>query len=380
MITSVWGVLALLGGFSSLAIILSHHTKVGKTLGYVVCAQLFGFLAVNLGVLPSSSEAHSVVLSYFVPFAVVLLLFFSDIKKIVKVGAKMLIAFVGVAFLTGALAILCAKLFWIGDPESAQMYGMMTADYVGNMQTLGLMASQLNVDNWLVMAVSAAQTICFVLYSLVTFKICDLPFIKKHFVSYRNVDSGISLEETYGNYDDDAGEKTIPVSRDEIPVLFGASLLTIWIGNLLGNLTGWLPMIFYVAIAVILANFTKISKYKINDNVGVWLFNIYMVSLGTSADLKTLADLDPKILAGIALLTFGSLVLVLLFVKLVRIPVEFGVLASMAGIGGPISTPPLAKNYGWEELVMPGLLLGILGNVVGGYCGLGVYQIIMNIM
>lgn len=380
MVTSIWGVLALMGGFSSLAIILSHHTKVGKTLGYVVCAQLFGFIAVNVGLLPSTSDAHNVVMSYFVPFAVVLLLFFSDIKKIIKVGAKMLIAFVAVAVLTGALAILCAKLFWIGEPESAQMYGMMTADYVGNMQTLGLMASQLEVDSWLVMAVSASQTICFVLYSLLTFKICDIPFIKKNFVSYRNVDSGIALNETYGNYDDDAGEKAIPVTRDEIPILFGASLLTIWIGNLLGDLTGWLPMIFYVAIAVVLANFTKISKFKINDNIGVWLFNIYMVSLGTSADLKTLAGLNPKILVGVAVLTFGSLLLVLLFVKLSRIPVEFGVLASMAGIGGPISTPPLAKNYGWEELVMPGLLLGILGNVVGGYCGLGVYQIIMNIM
>ena len=381
MISSTWGLLALLGGGSSLAIVLAHKTKFGAKLGYVLCAQLLGIVLVNLNIVPASSSISAVITGYFVPFAVVLLLFFSDIRQILKVGPKLLIAFVAMCVLTSAICIVCAKVFFIGKVESAHLYGMLTADYVGNMQTLALMASNLGIDDNLVVAISAAQTIAFALYTILTFKICEFKFVKKGFVSYRNLGkTDISLTETYDKYSDDESAHIIPVQPNEIAVLFGCALGTIYVGNLLAELTGIYAMLFYVIIAVLLANFTKISKYKINDTIGTWMFNIYMVYLGTCAKFSVLAGIDIKIIIGTMVVTFGSLALIMLFAKLCKLPVEYAVLSSMAGIGGPISTPPLAKNYGWEELVMPGLLLGILGNVVGGYFGIGVYNILMSIL
>ena len=88
MISSTWGLLALLGGGSSLAIVLAHKTKFGAKLGYVLCAQLLGIVLVNLNIVPASSSISAVITGYFVPFAVVLLLFFSDIRQILKVGPK----------------------------------------------------------------------------------------------------------------------------------------------------------------------------------------------------------------------------------------------------------------------------------------------------
>jgi uncharacterized membrane protein len=380
MITSTWGLLALLAGGSSLAIVLANKTKLGAKLGYVLCAQFIGIILVNLNVVPASPSIGSIITDYFVPFAVVLLLFFSDIRQILKVGPKLLLTFVAVCILTSLICIVCAKVFYIGTLESSQLYGMLTADYVGNMQTLALMASNLNIPDELVVAISAAQTIAFALYSILTFKILDFKFMKKNFRSYRDSASDISLTEKYDKYSDDESAKVIPVQPNEIAILFGCAIVTIWLGNVLAGITGIYAMLFYVIIAVILANFTPISKYKINDTIGTWMFNIYMVYLGTCAKFSVLAGIDPKIIIGTMVVTFGSLALILLFVKILRWPAEYAVLSSMAGIGGPISTPPLAKGYGWEELVMPGLLLGILGNVVGSYFGVGVFNILQSIL
>lgn len=380
MITSVWGLLALLAGGSTAAIVLANKTKWGAKLGYVLCAQFIGIILVNLNIVPASSSIGSTITGYFVPFAVVLLLFFSDIRQILKVGPKLLISFVAMCILTSILCIVCAKVFYIGDLETAQLYGMLTADYIGNMQSLALLATTLGVSEELIVAISAAQTIAFALYSILAFKICNFGFVRKGFKSYRDVKSDIALTETYDKYSDDESAKIIPVQPNEIAILFGCAIGTIWIGNVLSEITGIYAMLFYVIIAVILANFTGISKYKINDAVGTWIFNIYMVYLGTCAKFSVLAGIDPKIIIGVFVVTFGSLALIMLFVKIVRWPVEYAVLSSMAGIGGPISTPPLAKGYGWEELVMPGLLMGILGNVVAGYFAVGVFNIIGSIL
>lgn len=53
-----------------------------------------------------------------------------------------------------------------------------------------------------------------------------------------------------------------------------------------------------------------------------------------------------------------------------RLPWEYMLISHMACAGGPVATPPLAKSYGWTDLVLPGIVIAVLGQVFGAYCGL----------
>ena len=45
--------------------------------------------------------------------------------------------------------------------------------------------------------------------------------------------------------------------------------------------------------------------------------------------------------------------------------------ASNANVGGPTTAAAMAKGKGWEDLVLPGLLVGILGYASGTVIGVG---------
>ena len=147
-------------------------------------------------------------------------------------------------------------------------------------------------------------------------------------------------------------------------------------GQWLGEITGLLALIFYVAIAVIVANVTPVKKYKINDKIGTWLFCMFMVAIGACAPVRVLAEAPKTVVLGCAFVIGGSMILFLIFGKLFKLPLEYMIISSMACIGGAVSTPPLAQTYKWSDLVMPGLFCGIIAQVLGSYCGLFVANIL----
>lgn len=375
MITSVWGQLALYGGLSSLAIWLGNNTKIGGKIGYVLLANIFGFICSNFGIIDTSTTVSGIIIGYMVPFAVVLLLFQADIRRIAKIGARFLI----ICLATFAIITVCCTgfgiLFDVG-PETSKMWGALCGDYVGNMQTLAIISAQLGLSEVMTAAISASQAVWFVIYSIIVLAIARFGWFNKLFKHYTDMPEVIQVE---GDADEEM-YADFTCGHSDVAILGGIALVVLAIGYFLGELTGWLPMIFYVTIAIVIANTTKISKRKLADSWGVWFFNFFMVSTGAGAKISAVAELDPMIFWGNAVILFVSLLIPLALVLLFRQPVEYALLSHMAGVGGAVSTPPMAKSYEWNDLVMPGLLIGILGQVIGPYAGLLSYRIIAMVL
>jgi len=371
MITSVWGQLALYGGLSSLAIWLGNNTKIGGKIGYVLLANIFGFICSNFGIIETSTTVSGIIIGYLVPFAVVLLLFQADIRRIIKIGSRFLVICLATFAIIVACCIGFGILFDVG-PESAQMWGALAGDYVGNMQTLAIISSQLGMSEAITAAISASQAVWFVIYSIIVLAIARFGWFNKLFKHYTDMPEVIKVE---GDINEEM-YTDFTCGHSDVAVLGGVALVVLGAGYFLGDLTGWLPMIFYVTIAIIIANTTSISKRKLADSWGVWFFNFFMVSTGAGAKISVVAQLDPMIFWGDAIILFVSLIIPILLVMLLRQPIEYALLSHMAGVGGAVSTPPMAKSYGWNDLVMPGLLIGILGQVVGPYAGLLTYKVI----
>lgn len=365
MISNVWLILGIFSVFASFSVWAAKYTKWGNYLGYVNIAVILGLLAVNFKIVPEWSEIHNLAFNYFVPIAVVLVLLQADLRILKKVGGKLLltlgcaVAFTMIAAVVGGLIIDC------GD-ETYKVFAAYAAGYVGNAQTLNLVASALEMDPGTLVFVNASDSVIYILYSLVVFSCGKWTFMKKHYGSYKVLDkrAGRYEAEPY-NPDED-----IKVSSEETAVVLGASIGIVALGQWLGELTGILAMIFYVAFAVIVANVTPIKKYKINDKIGTWLFCMFMVAIGACAPISVLASAPKTVVFGCAFVIGGSMILFLIFGKLFKLPLEYMLISSMACIGGAVSTPPLAQSYKWNDLVMPALFCGIIAQILGSYCGL----------
>ena len=57
--------------------------------------------------------------------------------------------------------------------------------------------------------------------------------------------------------------------------------------------------------------------------------------------------------------------------KLLRLSTRELLVASNANVGGPATAGALAAGKNWTELVVPGMLVGNLGNALGTFVGLG---------
>ena len=102
-------------------------------------------------------------------------------------------------------------------------------------------------------------------------------------------------------------------------------------------------------------------------NVGLlaWFFTI-----GASGNLI-------DIIKGSAV-SLGILILVLIFnlgfsiigAKLIKGTWEDAVCASTATIGGPPTAAAVTIAFNWSELVIPGILVGLWGYIIGNYFGI----------
>lgn len=371
MISNVWLILGIFAVLASFSVWAAKYTKWGNYLGYVNIAVILGLIVVNLKIVPEWSDIHNLAFNYFVPIAVVLVLLQADLRILKKVGGKLLLT-LGCAIVFTMIAAVAGGLILDCGPETYKVFAAYAAGYVGNAQTLNLVASALNMDPGTLVFVNASDSVIYIIYSLILFSCGKWAFMKKHYGSYKELDKrAAKYEAEEYNPDED-----IKVSSEETAVVIGAAIGIVALGQWLGEITGLLALIFYVAIAVIVANVTPVKKYKINDKIGTWLFCMFMVAIGACAPVRVLAEAPKTVVLGCAFVIGGSMILFLIFGKLFKLPLEYMIISSMACIGGAVSTPPLAQTYKWSDLVMPGLFCGIIAQVLGSYCGLFVANIL----
>lgn len=104
-----WYVLSLIS-LASTAGIYAEKTKIGEMLSGPLITMVFGLIACNTGLLPTTSVIYDAVLKYFVPLAIAFLLYDADLKKCFKVTGKLM-----TIFLIGSLGTILGTFgaYWL---------------------------------------------------------------------------------------------------------------------------------------------------------------------------------------------------------------------------------------------------------------------------
>ncbi len=134
-------------------------------------------------------------------------------------------------------------------------------------------------------------------------------------------------------------------------------------------------ILILTTLALLLAQIPVISKLKGNMLLGSWAVYLFLAVVGAFCDFAALGQSGSL---SIALLIFVSVTV------LIHGVFTFGVgyflkydwqiiaIASQANIGGGTTALALAKNFKRNELILPSIIIGSIGNALGTYIGFSI--------
>ncbi|PKP08169.1 MAG: hypothetical protein CVU09_16840 [Bacteroidetes bacterium HGW-Bacteroidetes-4] len=365
-------------GAAAFGIYSEHKKWFGKLSGILVTMISMSILSM-VGLVPVASNnevdvpVYNLVFDYFIPLAIPLLLFSSNLKKIIKESGKLL-----VAYILGAVGVVLGSFLAISfinlGPDSGNTAGVIVATLIGGSVNFIAAGEILNFStNPLFSATIAVDNFVSNMYTLLLFLIPSLAFLSRFFVKTKNAAPDAELEQA-------ATGHGITIERIALS-LFVAALIA-GLGNFVAP---WLQKLFHTSLnleillitvfAVAAANlFPKRLKFLENTaySIGLWMMFVFLAVIGAATNLSDIVHIGPAVLAFYAVILIFHLVFMLAVAKLFKLDVYEVVISSAANVMGPSVAAPMAASMGQKKLVTPGVLVGILGYIIGTFIGVSI--------
>lgn len=387
--------LAILCVIAAVSIYLEQtYSWAGKITGCIL-ALAFTMVLSNFRIIPAyDTVAYDLVWSWVVPIAIPMLLFKADLRKVWKESGKVL----GIYLLSGLGTIIGAFIAFFllqkAIPELYKLSAMMVGTYTGGSMNLVAMSDAFPLtDKTLLGSAVVADNLFMGIYFVSLTIIPTIKFFKKHY-SHPYEDE----MEKYGS----AGENKAAqfwakkdISLLDVAKVISISFVIVAISTELGKYISsfkpegagfFVELIFglfgnkyllLTTITAILATYTNVlAKISGAEEIGTFLIHIFFAVIGAPASIEIILKKAPWLLVFCALIVIINMIITFIFGKIFRFSVEECCIATNANVGGPTTAAALAIARGWNKLVVPAMLVGILGYVIGNYYGLIVGNIL----
>lgn len=396
---NTWVLWAILTGWAAISIWLEQKYKWASKVTGAIIALIGAMVLANLNIIPTSAPAYDQVWTYVVPLAIPLLLFKADVRKIWKESGRVLIIFLISAIGTMVGAFVGFVLLRNAVPELYKVGAMMTGSYIGGGVNFVAMARSFEAPGELVSAAVVSDNLLMALYFFVLIAIPSMAFFRKVY-NHPHVDevekSGINEEgktlaaSYWGRKEISlkdiafaAGSAFVIVAvSTEIAKFFDSVIptsnkLSDFFNILLGN-----EYLIMTTVTMLLATFIPqfFSNIRGAQEIGTFLIYIFFVVIGVPASIPLIIEKSPLLLVFCAIVVFFNMIISLGFGKLLKFDLEEILLASNANIGGPTTAAAMAIAKGWTKLIIPILLVGTLGYVIGNYLGIFMGTVFQGMM
>ena len=386
-----WVLWTVLAASAALAIYLEQKYAWASKITGCILATAFTLVLANLSIIPTDAPVYDAVWGYVVPLAVPLLLFNANIKKIWKESGRMFIIYLlsSVGTLAGGFTAYFALKGAI--PELNDIVPMFVGTYTGGSVNFIAMSEQYTVPAKTVSAALVADNLLMVLYVFVLISLPAMAIIKK---LYRQPYEEALKAQTEADKDKNKtmaakywGAKEISLKdiAFAIAIAFivvtvstklagkisetfsGADFVSKFIGGFFGN-KYLLITTFTMIIATVFPK--QMSSVKGAQEIGTFLIYIFFAVIGAPASVPMIIKESPLLLVFALIIVAVNMIVSLIFGKIFNFSIEEIIIASNANIGGPTTAAAMAVSKGWGALIVPGLLVGTLGYVLGNYLGI----------
>ena len=383
MITNGFTYIAVLIFLAAILVWLQKYTK-AKFFDFVppiVLLYLLTMIFCTIGVwdLAETKPAYSALKNNLLFAMIFLMLLRCDIRKILKLGPKMLGGFfaasvsIAIGFIATyailhtqlgseawkALAALCGS--WMGG--SGNMIAIQAAFDINEAD----MAYALVVDS-----IDHSIWVMFLLWAI---------NLAPKFNKWVKADTS-TLDEVSRRLEEDAKANEGPITFVNIILLLGMSLVVSAVTQNLGAATNAaLPFldkstwtVLFVTLAGLIGAVTPVGKMAGTQELSNVMLYSVVALLASRASFLELSDAPLWIIAGFMILAIHGIILVIL-AKIFKLDMFTCGVASLANIGGSASAPILAGAYS-GALVPVGVLMALMGYVIGTGGGI----LVANIM
>jgi len=359
--------------------IWSEHKKwFGKISGILVTMISMSVLAM-LGVVPVGSGTdvpvpiYDMVFDYFIPISIPLLLFSSNIVKIIKESGKLLIA-----FFIGAIGVVvgCFVAFFIIDlgDDAGNTAGVIAATLVGGSINFIATGETLNFStNAYYSATIAVDNFVANLYVLFLFLVPALTFLSRFFAKPKQE------KEEQVNKDSNVASP-VTMERIAISLLLAVCIAALgsWVSPHLQSVLGTslnLSILIITLLSLLIANVIP-SKLRPLENtsfsIGIWMMYVFLAVIGASTNIYEVLKVGPSLLLFYLIIMVFHFLFLLLSARIFKLNVYEVIVSSAANIMGPSVAAPMAASLGQKRLVTPAILVGILGYVIGTFIGVSI--------
>jgi uncharacterized membrane protein len=398
-----WCLWAVILGGVALSIWLEQRFSWAAKMSGPVVAMCIALALSNVGIMPTVTETevldaqgeplknaagaviknpgvYEFILDELVPLALPLLLFRANILQILRTTGSMFLAFHVASLGTVLGAFLAAFAMHNQLTDVWQMVGIMTGSYTGGAVNFFAVASSYdtsaNVKGSLIVADAFIMTLLFMILLLIS----GARWAKRlypHPHTSDEVDSrklaaehwkrkGISLFDIAAALAIAVSivalakwTSVLAVQGFAVPESMAAKLA----GNLFVHITLW-------SVAAATLFHRVLLKINGSEELGSFLLYIFLFVIGLPSNLVTVLREAPMMFALCLIMAITNLAFTLVVGKLLRLNLEDLLISVNATLGGPPSAVAMAVSRGWSNLVLPALLVGIWGYIIGTPLGL----------
>ena len=380
MITNGFTYVAVLIFMSAVLITLEKSAKGfwAKFFKYVPAVVLCYLIAMVLCTLKvwdmaATKPAYSALKNSLTYAMVFTMLLRCDIRKIIKLGPKMLIGFFS-ASITIVIGFLVAFVLMKGVIGSDSWMGLaaLCGSWIGGSGNMVAVQAALNISE---ADMGYALVIDSIDYSLWVMFLLWAINLAPQFNKWTKADTRL-LDEVSSRLAEEAKANTKPITFQSLILLIGSALLMSAIAQNIGTaLNGFMPFldkatwtVLFLTAAGMIGAVTPLGKVAGSSEVSNLLLYTVIGLLASRASLLELGDAPMWILTGFIILTIHC-VLMSVVAKIFKLDMFTCGVASLANIGGSASAPILAGSYA-GSLVPVGILMALMGYVVGTPLGI----------
>ena len=366
--------------FPALVIYLCHRYSLLDRLGTVVICYIIGLAVGNARILPENIlGVQDLLTTLTIPIALPLIFFSIDIKRWSRLAGKSMLSF---AFAALAVVIATAIGFLVfrhmlGE-ESWKVGGMLIGVYTGGTPNLAAIGTALQVDPTTYIAAHTSDVVMSAVYLLLLMTVLQriLLLILPRFqpAQVESYDDSVEGFSSYAGILD--RKKALPLLK-----AFGIALGIFAVG---AGLTFVFPEDISMVVAIltvctlgIVCSFIPaIRRIPMTFQLGQYIILIFCLVVSSMADLSKLLSTAPAMIGYVSIAIFVSLIIHVGLAAIFKIDADTVIITSVAGVFSPPFVPMIAAALRNKEVVVTGVITGIIGWVIATYLGIGVAYVL----